>query len=248
MKLAIISDIHEDIVSLRQALHKIEKLACDEIVCLGDISGFSVPHYRYFDTRNAHECLKLVRENCNIIIIGNHDLHASKSFSGYCPEFVFPENWYSLDYHQRKTLSNGKVWLYDHDELNPLYTDSDIEYLCTLPELQTIGQEDKKILCTHYIYPNLSGLLKEFYHEQSDFNRHFNFMEEQSCEYSFVGHAHSGGLFIATENKIIQKAFNRKYYLIEKTSIVIPSIAGNQMSNGFCIFDTDEGWVKAVRV
>ncbi len=43
MKLAIITDIHEDRVNLVKALRMIEKEACDEIACLGDIVGFSTP-------------------------------------------------------------------------------------------------------------------------------------------------------------------------------------------------------------
>ena len=68
MKYAIITDIHEDIVNLKFAFQKIEKLGCDQVICLGDISGFCAPHYHYYDTRNATECLQLIREKCEIII------------------------------------------------------------------------------------------------------------------------------------------------------------------------------------
>ena len=37
MRIALISDIHEDVVSLKQALRKISKQKVDEIACLGDI-------------------------------------------------------------------------------------------------------------------------------------------------------------------------------------------------------------------
>lgn len=58
MKIAIISDIHEDVVSLQLALKKIIKTGCDKIVCPGDISGFSMAHYNYHHHRNGHECMK----------------------------------------------------------------------------------------------------------------------------------------------------------------------------------------------
>ncbi len=245
MKIALISDIHEDVVSLRLALEAIEKKGCDEIYCLGDISGFSVPYYGYFDTRNAHECLRLVKENCKVVLAGNHDLHASKRLSTLSHEFNFPNNWYELDYCEREKISQEKVWLYDHDELDPLYKKADIEYLKTLPELYIHDIHDKKIMFSHYIYPNLSGVLKAFYHARNEYSPHFNFMDKNVCEYSFVGHAHSGGIYFATEEKTIQKGFRRKYMLHRKTCMVIPSIAGNQKRHGYCIFDTDEWSVKA---
>jgi len=248
MKLAIISDIHEDIVNLKQTLHKIEKTGCDKIFCLGDISGFSVPHYRYFDTRNAHECLKLVKENCEVVILGNHDLQAARRIPEAHGDFRFPENWYELDYRERKALSQGKVWLYDHDELDPLYTRDDINYLKSLPEKSILEQDSKRILFTHYIIPNISGAYQKFYHTAADYTEHFRYMREQDCAYSFAGHAHSSGLYITNEMRTRQKGFNKKVIPDTPVNVIVPSVAGNQIGHGFCIFDTVEGWVKAVRV
>jgi Icc-related predicted phosphoesterase len=47
MRLAFISDIHEDVESLRRILRKAEKRGYDQLICLGDISGFSLPFYTY---------------------------------------------------------------------------------------------------------------------------------------------------------------------------------------------------------
>ena len=77
MRLAIISDIHEDIDSLRKILKKAEKKGYDQLVCLGDITGYSLPYYKYDNSRNASACLSLLREKCEIVIAGNHDLHAA---------------------------------------------------------------------------------------------------------------------------------------------------------------------------
>ncbi len=76
MKIAIISDIHEDYISLMQAVRLIEKKKCDEVICLGDIVGFSIPFYDYIETRNGSACVKWVKNNCKYTIAGNHDLYA----------------------------------------------------------------------------------------------------------------------------------------------------------------------------
>ncbi|MBN1950679.1 MAG: metallophosphoesterase family protein [Bacteroidales bacterium] len=248
MKLALISDIHEDVVNLKLALYKLEKQGCDEVVCLGDISGFSVPHYRYFDTRDAHECLRLVRENCRLVVLGNHDLQAAGRLPAYCPDFNFPANWYSLDYHQRKELGYKKVWLYDHDELDPLYTLADKEYLSSLPEFGILEAGNRKLFLSHYVYPNLSGSLLDFYHTAPEYRKHLEFMNGKGCRLGFGGHFHAGGLTIATHEKLLRRGFRRKVKPPADSVILVPSVAGNKMNNGFCIFDTDEDTVRAVHL
>ena len=98
------------------------------------ITGFSVPFYKYRKTRNAHECLSLLREKNSIIIPGNHDFHAGQMIPKNSAVFDFPDNWYDLDYQQRSELGKNEIWLHEEDDLNPLYTIEDIEFLRSLPE------------------------------------------------------------------------------------------------------------------
>ncbi|MDA3890324.1 MAG: metallophosphoesterase [Salinivirgaceae bacterium] len=245
MRYAIISDIHEDIVNLRFALSRIEKQKCDEIICLGDISGFSAPHYNYYTTRNASECLALIRNKCKILIAGNHDLHAARLTPKINPEYEYPKNWYSLDFYEKLQASNGYVWLYDNDELNPLYSHSDIAFLSTLPEIETIKTNEQNILLSHYAYPNITGSSKVFYNYWEDFEAHFNFMKEKNTGLSFIGHRHFSGLLIASKNKLIEKRFGVKYKCLNGDCILVPAITGKRNGNGFCIFDTQDNTVQA---
>ena len=68
MKIAIISDIHGNLEALKSTLQDIERRNVDKIICLGDIIAKGV---------HPKECLKLVRENCEIVIQGNTDKYFS---------------------------------------------------------------------------------------------------------------------------------------------------------------------------
>ncbi len=64
MKLAIISDLHADVYALRDALAKIERLGCDEIVCAGDVLDYG---------RFPERTIALLQERRIPTIRGNHD-------------------------------------------------------------------------------------------------------------------------------------------------------------------------------
>lgn len=248
MKIALISDIHEDIVALELALQKISDLKCDEVICLGDISGFSVPYYPYLIERNASACLQLIREKCSSILVGNHDLSAIRKTPEISPEFEYPENWYELDYAERKEKAWDKLWLYDHDELNPLYGKSDKAFLDTLPEFCTKQFGEVKVFLSHYAYPNLTGSYKDFYLYKADLKRHFDFMNQHNCEISFVGHAHAVGLFVGTESDMLKVDYNQPYQINGKCCIHLPAACRKREDYGFAVFDTEKLEVVAFQI
>jgi len=61
---AIISDIHGNAEALKAVLDAARRKCAEKICCLGDIIGYGL---------SAEECLKLVRENGDFILRGNHD-------------------------------------------------------------------------------------------------------------------------------------------------------------------------------
>ena len=64
MRIAIISDIHGNYEALKATFEDIEKRNVDQIICLGDIIGKG---------HHPKECVKLVREKCEISLMGNND-------------------------------------------------------------------------------------------------------------------------------------------------------------------------------
>ena len=63
MKYAIISDLHANLEALKVVLADALPRV-DAVICLGDIVGYNA---------DPHECLRLVRETCTVVVAGNHD-------------------------------------------------------------------------------------------------------------------------------------------------------------------------------
>ncbi|HIU40053.1 MAG TPA: metallophosphoesterase family protein [Candidatus Aphodocola excrementigallinarum] len=71
-KIAIISDIHGNLEALKVVLKDIEKRNIKRIFCLGDIIAKGT---------HPHECIKLIKERCNIVLQGNCDEYFTRDFS-----------------------------------------------------------------------------------------------------------------------------------------------------------------------
>ncbi|MFO7789569.1 MAG: metallophosphoesterase family protein [Bacteroidota bacterium] len=238
MKLAFISDIHEDVVSLGMAIDKIHKLGADKIICLGDISGYNPKYYDYIHTRNASECLHIIRQNCDIIVPGNHDYNAIKKIPECSPGFNYPADWYELDHYEKRSIACDRLWDYDDAELQPKYRKADVAFLSQLNQFEILETENYNILLSHYAYPNLSGLVVDFYLYPDDFKKHFSFMAENNCKVSVLGHEHIPGMSCVMKDKMIIKRLGKKQGCKVPFLLMIPSVANGRNKNGFLILDT----------
>lgn len=63
MRIGIISDIHGNLEALERVIRELKNV--DKLICLGDIIGYGA---------NPNECCKIIKELCDITILGNHDL------------------------------------------------------------------------------------------------------------------------------------------------------------------------------
>ena len=238
VRLAIISDIHEDYPSLKECHSKIRKLGYDRLICLGDISGFSEQYYSYPESRNARGCLQLVREACDLVIPGNHDLHATGRIPSHSRIFDFPEQWYEIGFAERENISEGSIWLHE-DDMNPGYDEEELKYLTGRPEFEVLDCDGYSILLSHYIFPNLSGFLKKFYDRAPEFTDHFAFMKERECILGITGHTHSAGGYLVYKNRI--RYHNRRNTVPPELPAIIgvPAITRQGTTQRFTIFDTE---------
>lgn len=248
MKIGVIGDIHEDIVALRATLSLLEKAGCTQIVCLGDIVGFKVNTYHYLDTRNGHECIALVRANCSATVIGNNDLFQIRKLPRYRGCFDFPEDWYDLDYHQRKALAGNSVFLYEDVQLDALLTRADKAWLDGLPDIYTGDFDGLRILLSHFAYPDLHGLRTYFPKRAEEFHEHLGFIRRHGCQIGISGHMHFEGVSRVNEEEMQRQDFGRYAFSPDLQYWYGPCVARGQFVNGFLIIDTVSRAVEAMRL
>ena len=248
MKIGIIGDIHEDIVALKVALSLLEQAGCTQIICLGDIVGFKVNTYHYLDTRSAHECIALVRANCIATVIGNNDLYQIRKLPAHRGGFPFPDDWYDLDFYQRKALSNNQVFLYEDVQLNALLTKADKAWLESLPDTHTGDFDGLKLFFSHFVYPDLHGLRTYFPKVAEEFREHLDFIESHGCTIGISGHFHYEGLSRVNETEVRRQDFGVYPFSRSLQYWCGPCVARCQFSNGFLLVDTVTSTVEAVRL
>jgi predicted phosphodiesterase len=235
MRLAIISDIHSDLASLNNALHAIEKRHCDRLVCLGDIVGCSYYYQDHLYGRNPDECVRLVRENCNHVIAGNHDLFIARRMPEYFNELNYPADWCSLSPDQRKKISGDTVWLYD-DELPDEYSSATIEYLASLPETMVI--DDGSVYLSHYLFPDLTGSTKAAPNNKKGFTPHLMHLDKMKTKLGLVGHAHPDGYAEISYNTTGVYGYRKNTVTSFPALLIVPAVTRGDSGNGFMIIDT----------
>lgn len=246
MRIAIVSDIHEDIINLELAMQKISRQHCDTIVCLGDISGYNARYHNFIDHRNATGCLQLLEEHKAIIVAGNHDLHSCKRLPYMPQQNELLQDWYQLDHATKAKRAGERFWLYT-DELDPHFTRSDIQRLTNLPLFYSIRDKGMGILFSHYLFPDINGFTRELVEDASGFYNHLHFMKQQSCTISFCGHAHVPSMLHFNKH-LRRKQYKKKVKLEHESIIMVPPIVRSKSPGGFCIFDTHEQTVIAFRI
>ena len=150
-KTALISDIHANIDALEAVLADIDQQGIEEILCLGDIVGYGAA---------PAECLRLVRDRCNVTVIGNHDAYTLVNLDEY-----------NLEKRVRDGILHAQQSL----------TDEEKEWIRSLPLTAEVGA----ITIVHATLHNPDSF--EYLKGRRDFLHHF---EKQRTPVSFYGHTH----------------------------------------------------------
>ncbi len=191
MKVGVITDIHEDLNSLKKGLDFFEKNSCNEIICLGDIVGFDPKIHSHSEFRNSSECIHIIKENCKYIVAGNHDIYALDRLS-----FSIDDN---LDYNQIKHKK-------EYDSLNyndlPLenFSIKDYEFIESLPKYIISNFDGNVVLLSHSVFPDITGKLLIRQNNTWEFNQHIHFLRTNHCKFSLGGHLHSKGITKSDNN------------------------------------------------
>jgi predicted phosphodiesterase len=86
MRLALISDIHSNLPALEAVLADAETAGVDQVWCLGDVVGYGA---------EPNECTAMVRAQCQVCLVGNHDLAALEQLdiSTFSPAAASAVRW-----------------------------------------------------------------------------------------------------------------------------------------------------------
>ncbi len=94
----IISDIHGNEEALKAVLECGRANGVDDFICLGDVIGYGA---------SVNECIELVRENCSLVVQGNHDGEIMPPRN----VLMVPEAQIALDYALRVLSKESVDWL-----------------------------------------------------------------------------------------------------------------------------------------
>ncbi len=220
MKLALITDIHEQVHSLERALAVAGSMGCDEVACLGDITGYDPLFFAGEPGRSASECIRLIRENCRWVVAGNHDRQAA-------------------------------------DE-NPELGAEDIAWLDALPDHAITESGGRRVLLSHYVYPDFTGSTMVFLRRQSQLAAVHDFFTRENISIGFTGHDHPAGAgfcypaplkWSSRLSRAVQyMPFNRYHLDGERMICLLPALATLNSRPGITVWDSATGVLDVIQL
>lgn len=162
-RIAIISDIHGNLEALKTVLKDIEKREIKTIYCLGDIIAKGV---------NSRECIKLIKEHCQVILRGNCDEYFSSNLE--------------LD-NLNETERNRVIWN------KSLLTEEEQEFLLNLPFCHEFYMSGSLVRLFHATPNKINGFisnLDSIDKKRSLFLPTENTISQKNADVIIYGHTH----------------------------------------------------------
>jgi predicted phosphodiesterase len=207
MRVAYIADIHGNIYALESVAKDMKEEGVDEVVCLGDIVNFGA---------FPKECIDWVRDNCSIVLKGEHDAVVAMS-----DDVIIPNP------HAIRLAD----WTYSQ------LTEEDLNYLAGLP----FDYEDDTQVLTHD-EPSIPGSM-QYITSLRDAKDTMSCYNQQFC---FYGHIHIPLLFKKDNETIQLIKNPDRYEIKEEEKYLInPGSVGQprdkDLRASYLIFDTEKG-------
>lgn len=155
--IAVISDIHSNLEALQAVLGHIRESVCSRIICLGDTVGYGA---------DPEDCAKLVRENCKVSVMGNHDLEVVRPGCTGMGELAA----IAIDYTCRNISRETVDWLASQQ----------------MSHIEQIGEH--RLVFAHGCYPaetDFPYLINEFVSAAT-----MSAMQDHGLHIGFFGHTH----------------------------------------------------------
>lgn len=217
MRYGIISDIHGNLEALERVLEELKGI--DEVICLGDIVGYGA---------NPNECCELVRENCGIVLMGNHDAAAIG---------MMDLMWFN------QSAREAIVWVRQH------LTDVNRKFLETLSAVKTV---DRRFVAVH---GSLREPIEEYILNEGVAYGTFQIMQPD-VKIVFCGHTHIAEAYEwSPGSKVKREGFRSGgiIYLSDQASYIINCGSVGQPRDynrmaSFGIYDAEAKMVTINRV
>jgi diadenosine tetraphosphatase ApaH/serine/threonine PP2A family protein phosphatase len=164
---AILSDVHANLEALTAVLADIDRHDVDRIFCLGDMVGYGP---------NPVECIDLIRQRCQVVLLGNHD-----------QAILFdPEGWSSTSAVRAIFWSRDR--LENHPE-PPAARNQRWEFLADRPRRHDEGG-------LLFVHGSARNPLNEYVFPEDIYNaRKMDRIFALMHGYCFSGHTHVPGVF-----------------------------------------------------
>lgn len=240
MKFAIMSDVHGNPKAFKKALEDSKKCGVDKVILLGDVVGYGY---------DPAECIKLARDNCAVVLKGNHD-------AGLIGELSL--SWFS------STAMDGIL------RHRPLVSDEDRKWLSGLPD--KYRDNEHGFICGH----GNAALTDRFEYINDPMMAALDFdsiMKKEKGMYrvSFIGHTHLSNVISINAEAINNSGLDEKLSSLFAVSRKLEECEGkgefkvdanrfysfnvgsvgyprNELESVYVIYDTDDKTVKYIRL
>ena len=209
MKIAFVSDVHGNLEALTTALAHIDEHGVDQLVCLGDIVGYGP---------NPNECVEIIRERCEVVLMGNHDYAAiGLANIEYFNEFAKMSTHWTIK----------------------ILKDENKQYLQSLP----FSHQNDEMIMVHSSPTNPS----HWYYVLSMPDALIE-MQAFSQNLCFIGHSHVPLVFSDSSmirEPLVQIEQNRKY-IVNVGSVGQPRDGNPQLC--YTLYDSDKKEIRYIRL